>query len=633
MKRQHPTSTRIFRLFPILVAVGSWAATASGQPPPDIGQKAMDHRADAQLTSLGQFDVFYFFSFADRTQESGIDFRHRIVDDAGRDYKMVHYDHGNGLTVADIDGDRLYDIYFTTQVGSNQLWRNLGGGRFENVTETAGVGLADRISVAATFADYDNDSDPDLFVTTVKMGNALFRNEGGGRFTDVTSAAGLDYTGHSSGAVFFDYDRDGNLDLFVANVGTYTTSERGRDGYFVGVELAFSGHLFPERTETSLLYRNLGDGRFQDVSQASGLADGSWSGDATALDFDGDGWLDLYLLNMQGDDHFYRNAGGTRFEDRTADFFPKTPWGAMGIEALDYDNDGDFDFMLTDMHSDMSELTPVEREKLKSQMQWGEEQLQGGDNNVFGNAFYRNLSDGGELRFEEVSDSVGVENYWPWGLSAGDLNADGWEDLFVTASMNYPFAYHPNSLLLNNAGQRFLESAFIVGVEPRKDKAVTTEWFDLDCSADDREHEQCEGRAGPLTVVGALGTRSSVVFDIEGDGDLDIVTNEFNSTPRVLVSDLDRQTDVSYVEVDLRGSRSNRDGLGAVVRVVAGTRTLTQSHDGKSGYLSHSSLPLYFGLSEATGIDRIEVDWPSGTRQVVTDDLGVNQRLQIDEPQ
>ncbi len=604
--------------------------------PADVGKTHLKARSEAQFGTLDQFDVFYFFRFNDATAESDIRFRHWIVDDAGRDYKMVHYDHGNGITVADVDGDGLHDIYFLSQVGSNELWRNLGKGKFENITGTAGVALADRISVTGTFADIDNDGDADLFVTTVKMGNVLYLNDGKGRFKDISKSAGVDYTGHSSGALFFDYDRDGWLDLFVTNVGTYTTDRQGRADYYIGVQQAFSGHLFEERTESSILYRNLGAGdggavRFADVSKTTGLVDTSWSGDATAIDLNRDGWLDLYVLNMQGDDNFYLNVEGKRFQNASADYFPVTPWGTMGAEFLDYNNDGLFDLALSDMHSDMSENIGPEREKLKSRMQWPEEQLQGGDNNVFGNAFYRNLGEtDGKWRLEEASDALGTETYWPWGLSAGDLNADGFEDLFITSSMNYPFRYGVNSLLLNNQGKKFLDSEFILGVEPRK-AGVIREWFDLDCAGADKAHDHCKGQDGPVTVLGTLGTRASVIFDLDRDGDLDIVTNEFNSEPLVLLSDLSEQTQVHSLEVELVGGPSNRDGLGAVVRVVAGDLVLTQSHDGKSGYLSHSSLPLYFGLGEQSKIDRVEVEWPSGTRQVVSEGIVVGKRLEIVE--
>jgi len=162
--------------------------------------------------------AFHDFQFTDRLVESQIQFEHHIVEDAGKVYKAAHYDHGNGIAVADVDGDGLPDIYFTTQLGTNQLWRNLGHGRFEDITERAGVGLPDQVVVSASFADIDNDGDPDLYVATVRHGNHLFENLGGGRFRDITVQAGLSYVGHSSAAVFFDFNKDGLLDLFLVNV-------------------------------------------------------------------------------------------------------------------------------------------------------------------------------------------------------------------------------------------------------------------------------------------------------------------------------------------------------------------------------------------------------------------------------
>jgi hypothetical protein len=160
-------------------------------PQPDIGVDTLAARKQAQADTVDQFKVFYRFHLTDKVKHSGITFIHHIVDDAGIDYKLVHYDHGNGIAVADVDGDGLYDIYFVNQVGGNELWKNLGGGKFKNITKEAGVGLPGRISVAASFADIDNDGTQDLFVTTVLGGNALFKNDGHGHFTNITKAAGL----------------------------------------------------------------------------------------------------------------------------------------------------------------------------------------------------------------------------------------------------------------------------------------------------------------------------------------------------------------------------------------------------------------------------------------------------------
>src|SRR5205807_2533816 len=180
-------------------------------------------------------------NFREEAKKAGIDFHMKFLpDEQGEKFKINLYDHGCGVAVGDFDGDGHDDIYFVNQLGSNKLYRNKGDGTFEDVTDKAGVGLGDRICVAATWADYDNDGKPDLFVTSTRGGNVLFHNLGGGKFEDVTKKAGLTHIGHSQAAVFFDYDNDGYLDLFVTNTGKWTLADKERnDRYFTGV----SNHL------------------------------------------------------------------------------------------------------------------------------------------------------------------------------------------------------------------------------------------------------------------------------------------------------------------------------------------------------------------------------------------------------
>ena len=382
MRRVNPAG-RCCAVFVAATLVGACRSDREASPasvvrlsPPQLADTArLTTLGDEQRKSASRSTVFQAFRFTDRLPESGITYRNRVVSDAAKTYKSAHYDHGTGMAVADVDGDGRLDVYFVSQVGGNALWRNVGGGRFEDITHVAGVALAGRVGVTASFADTDNDGDADLYVTTVRGGNAFFENDGRGRFRDVTDTAGLAYTGHSSGAVFFDFNRDGRLDLFLANVGRYTTDTVAGEGYqyFVAVEDAFSGHLKPERAEQSRLFRNEGGNRFVDVSAAMGLQDVSWSGDASPVDGNGDGWPDLYVINMQGDDEYYENAGGRRFVRRSREVFPRTSWGAMGIKVFDFDNDGRMDIFITDMHSDMSHEVGPEHEREKSTMSWSVE--------------------------------------------------------------------------------------------------------------------------------------------------------------------------------------------------------------------------------------------------------------------
>jgi hypothetical protein len=416
----------------------------------------------------------------------------------------------------------------------------------------------------------------------------------------------------------------------VCNVGRFTTEQKGPDGAYVGLEDAFFGHLHPDRFEHPVLYKNLGGGRFKDVTAEVALAPEGWGGDGSVADVNADGWPDLFLLNMQGQQHYFENVGGRRFVDKTKESFPKAPWGAMGIKFFDYDNDGRPDLFVTDMHSDMFETLSPDRETEKARVHPPAQGLGGNpDDFIFGNAFFHNLGHG---RFEEISDRIGAENYWPWGPSVGDVNADGWDDVFIASSMNYPHRYGINSLLLNDRGEAFVNVEFVLGVEPRANGRTHTPWFTLDCLQEGLGTDLCRGQSGPITVTAPLGSRSSVIFDLDADGDLDIVTADFNSAPQVLVSDLAQRHPIHWLGVALTGSASNRDGIGATVRVRAGGRTYTKFNDGKSGYLSQSALPLYFGLGEATEIERVEVDWPSGRKQVETQGLTPNRVLRLTEP-
>jgi hypothetical protein len=559
-------------------------------------------------------------SFREAADDVGITWRmHFLTGEQGETFKINLYDHGCGLAVGDFDGDGLEDIYFCNQLGPNALYRNRGDGTFEEVAAKAGVALGDRVCVAATFVDYDNDGHLDLYVTSTRGGNVLFHNNGDGTFTDVTKAAGLEHVGHSQTAVFFDYDNDGYLDLFLTNTARWTTDtvDSNTRAYFGKGDVGGLAQVVTSPKESNVLYRNTGKGTFVKVTDQAGLAGRGWAGDAIAFDYNGDGRMDLFVTSMFGRCQLYRNEGGGKFTDVTLDVLGQTPWGGVGANIFDFNNDGRLDLLVVDMHSDM--WTGVDRahttfelarqvEKKRFRSYHGplmdknpslmDEEIELGrqvgfkhEECVFGNACYRN--DGGG-KFTEVSQQAGLETFWPWGAATGDFDNDGYEDVFISAGMGYPFYYWPNSLLMNQGNGTFVDRATETGIEPPR-----------------------RGINLPDKIKGQPAVRSSrcaVTGDFDRDGRLDLVVNNFNDQPYFFKNQFPKK---HYVAFKLRGTRSNRDAIGAVVRIYRGTQVLTRQVPAAGGYLAQSSRVLHFGLGDNTAFDKVEVTWPGGDRQTL----------------
>jgi hypothetical protein len=368
-----------------------------------------------------------------------------------------------------------------------------------------------------------------------------------------------------------------------------------------------------------------------DVTARAGLKGRGWAGDAVAFDYNGDGHMDLLVTCMFGRSQLYRNNGDGTFSDVTLRVLGRTPWGGVGTRVFDFNNDGKLDLFIVDMHSDMwmgldyshSSLDTARLwEKRKFDSVYGprgeqEPEVREAERNLerqlgyrhedvlFGNAFYRNEGGG---KFTEVSDQAGLETFWPWGIATGDFDNDGWEDVFVPSGMGYPFYYWPNSLLMNQGDGTFRNRAAELGVEPPPG-----------------------GIYQPERIGGARATRSSrcaVTGDFDGDGRLEVVTNNFNDQPYFFKNRFPRK---NYVAFRLRGTRSNRDAIGAVVRVYQGDRILTRQVPGACGYLSQSSRTVHVGLGERAAVDRVEITWPSGLRQRL-DRVAVNAVNNVVEP-
>ena len=312
-------------------------------------------------------------------------------------------------------------------------------------------------------------------------GNHLFRNTGDGTFENITDLAGVAYQGHSNSATFFDYDKDGYLDLYLTNIGDFTKETINEQiGYYVGEALDFdllatdTSQPFPG--EKNLLWRNNGDGTFVDVTDATGVGAASWNGDATVWDYDQDGDLDLYVANMFGANNLYRNDDG-KFVDVAPEALGLTSWGAIGCRFFDADNDLRADLVVVDMHSDMF-LDPYKLEafealdpKAKYRTPAGstapgrlgqpitgnlDRLVKDGKTVLFGNSFFHNQGDG---KFQEMSDAAGLETWWPWGIAVADFDRDGLQDVFLPQGMSYPYVHWPNRLMRNLGGLKFEDVA------------------------------------------------------------------------------------------------------------------------------------------------------------------------------
>ena len=526
--------------------------------------------------------------FKERAGDAALSFvMHNLPNEQGEQrFRINLYDHGAGLAVGDYDNDGRDDIYFLNQHGANALYRNKGDGTFDDVTVKSGVAVEDRVSVGATFADYDNDGWEDLFVTTTRGGNILFHNRRDGTFEDVTAKAGVAHSGHSQSGTFFDYDNDGLLDLFLTNTSHWTTDNFDFAGRNYEGKSSLES-LMNSPIEHNILYHNNGDGTFTDVTDKAGLAGRGWAGDVAVFDYDDDGFLDLFVPSMFGRGQLYRNNRDGTFTDVTARTLGATPHGAIGAKAFDYDGDGRLDLFVVDMHSDMwmgldsrqaslAMATENQHRRFHSpggpavdeaapmfkQNERASYAVHGEDYNalLFGNALYRNLGNG---QFTETAIGAGMETFWPWGIATGDFDNDGDEDAFITSGMGYPFYYWPNQLMMNNGDGTCTERGSALGIEPP--------------TGGDYQEKMIAGRKA------ARSSRSAAAADFDGDGRLEIVTNNFNDRPYFFANQFPR---MNYLELRLIGTRSNRDAIGAVARLWIGTKVMIRQVNPAGGYLA-----------------------------------------------
>ena len=348
------------------------------------------------------------------------------------------------------------------------------------------------------------------------------------------------------------------------------------------------------------------------------------------FDYDSDGDLDLLVSCMFGRAQLYRNDKGS-FKDVTLATLGRSSWGGMGVKVFDAHNDSQLDILIVDMHSDMwmgldldhGSLTFAQQSAGKkydsvfgpmmqqdaslaaTEKKWSDTlNFKNGDV-LFGNAFYRSTGKG---LFTECSGDVGLETWWPWGIAVGDFDNDGFQDVFLASGMGFPFYYWPNRLMMNKGDGTFANQEDSQGIEP----PIRGIYHD----------EKIQDRDSTRS------SRCAATADFDGDGRIEIITNNFNDTPYYFKN---RFPASNYVALRLQGTRSNRDAIGARATVRIGEESMLRMVHSAGGYLAQSSRTLHFGLGKRAAIDRIEIEWPSGTRQVIENPT-INQLHNVIEP-
>lgn len=559
---------------------------------------------------------------------TGLRFQNKLL----RQNTVAYVYMGAGLTVGDYDGDGLNDVYLVSQDGANKLFRQSAPMKFEDVTAAAGAGLdgGDAWGAAATFADVDGDADLDLYVCNLESPNLLFLNQGDGTFVEKAGAFGLGATAASTGAAFADYDNDGDLDLYLLTNRVFRPTladeiaaetklpsriRKSREE-LLAKDLTFEvdGHRFMAGQQDRL-FRNDGYAKFVDVTDESGLKDVGNGLSVVWWDFDGDGHQDLYVANdFQSPDQLYRNQGDGTFADVTGDRLPHTAFFGMGTDFGDINNDGLFDLCV----ADMSSTTHYMGKMLMGNMDRHRWFLIHSDPQQYmRNAMY--VGTGGE-RFLETAHMSGLASTdWTWTVRFADLDEDGRQDFFATNGIPV-FADNPD--IGNRVARLWGERRYQAALDVMRNMPRVDEKNIARRNVGDLQFEDCGAEWG-LDESGV--THGAVVVDLDGDGDLDIVTNNLNADASVFEN---RSAGSHRIALRLHGADGNHHGVGARVEIEAGGRLQAQQVSLTRGYMSAGDATLFFGLGDAQEVTRCEVRWPSGRRQVV-DGLQVDHRHDI----
>ena len=506
---------------------------------------------------------------------------------------------GTGIAIGDYDGDGRPDIFVVSKTGPNHLFRNLGDFHFEDVTERAGVaGPTDAWKQGAAFVDINNDGLLDLYICRFNAPNLLYINQGDGTFKEMAHAYGLDVKDACVMASFCDYDRDGRLDVYIqTNLLDGINRPRGQRDY-----------LFHQRP----------DGTFENVTDRAGIFGETQGHSAIWWDYDNDGWPDLYVCNDYGTpDQLYHNNGDGTFTYMPGLVMPHIPWFAMGSDLGDVNNDGLIDLFV-------AEMAPTSHEKDLEGMIEMRVQAGASDLNAPGVApqYLHNmleLNTGTGLCLEAAYLAGLDATDWTWSPRLEDLDNDGRLDLVVTNGMVRDYLNSNLMYRQENAPNPLARERLVLSAPELPQKHLAFR------NMGDLRFERTEVAWG-LDQVGI--STGSAFGDLDGDGDLDLVYANYKGDPTILRND---SPDGHRLIVALRGTISNRSGVGALVRIETAAGPQVRQLVLARGYDSTSEPILHFGLGGDAIIRRLTVNWPSGKVQTF-ENLAGDQRLTITEP-
>ncbi|MDO1444953.1 VCBS repeat-containing protein [Rhodocytophaga aerolata] len=573
--------------------------------------------------------------------ETGIAFINQLTE--SEEFNVLKYGYfynGGGVAIGDLNNDGLQDIYFTGNMVGNRLYLNKGELKFENITESAGVAAMVGWKTGVTMADLNADGLLDIYVcrsgssVAKERENLLYINQGNMRFTEQAAQYGLNDTGYSTQAAFFDYDNDGDLDMWLLN---HSVQEYAGFSQISAKLKDQKNPLFASR-----LLKNEG-GKFTDVSEAAGLVNNvlSFGLGIGISDFNKDGWPDVYISNDYNEqDYLYLNQGNGTFSERLKDCIGHTSLFSMGVDVADVNNDGWMDVLTLDMLPEdnfrqKQVLGPDNYDKYQMLVKSGFYhqnmrnmlQLNNGPMQLTDSAGKPNPVKG--VSFSEIGQLAGVSNTdWSWAPLFADFNNDGHQDLFISngyardyTNMDF-LSFAADEKMKEGQGSQKMTMQQIIGKMP---SAIVKNYI-YENKGDLTFAKQTEKWGLDQTSI----STGAAYADLDNDGDLDLVVNNTNEAAFVYQNNLENQVkDHRFLKVKLIGEGKNKQGIGATVQLICSDKTLVQEMMPTRGFQSSVPAELVFGLG-TSDLQQIQVTWPSGKIQTISS-LKPNQTITLQE--